>query len=255
MLKKYARFYLESFKLGFKHFSFMLFFIVINLYSFIEFVNLPEPWDMVVMGITVALRLAALGGAGYVTIKLLRTNKVPEKIFERGVLGRYWEMVKYGIVQLVVYGILWTGALLIFSRFIFVSSGIQYFWGWIVDFLFLFLFYQAIFWENEGIGKAYRIRNIFMLDKFEWLFPVYLITKLPLFAVQVLVTRGPNWASSYLGIILFLILVSAIDWIHNIFTFKVYGADRIEVYQKMRERVDEAGRKLKEKKRKKREGK
>ncbi|AZR71973.1 hypothetical protein BBF96_00275 [Anoxybacter fermentans] len=248
MIKKYINFYIESIKLAFKYPQFILFFLVNNLVLFLNFFNLSEIWFNIIFPTATVLKLGAMGGIGYVTIRLLRSGKVPEKIFLRGVVQYYWLMLKYTFLQLFIWTITGILPLYFLRKYSVVPPFIDISWYWVMEFLFIFLIYEAIFWEDKGISRAYRMRNIFLLDRFEWLLPVYLIVKLPYFIVRYLAFWGSHWLFSGIGILIIYLVIACFDWVHNIFTFKIYGADRIQVAIKMEERIKASVKRIRKKK-------
>ncbi len=240
MFRKYIDHYLNSISLAVTYPKNILFFLFLNLSFLLNLMNINEGESIFLYTLLLVLRIGAMGGIGYVTIRIIRSNKEPEKVFSRGVVKYFFPMVKLIILQMVVY--LLTGFLPItlLSRVIVIPPIALKIWEWGTDFVFMFLIYEAIFWADKGVLKAFRMRNVYMLDRFEWLLLVYIIVNLPQFLVMYLRLWGFNWLTVGAGPIIVFLIVSFLGWINTIFTFRIYGEDRIQVVQEMEKRVREA---------------
>ena len=252
MIKKYINLYAESFKLAIAFPQFVALFLFSNLHIFVDLFLRGHPYEFTIYPLAIIIRLFAMGGIGYVIVKLLRRGEVPPDIWSRGIIGNFWTMSKLLLLQMVILSItIFIPVFFLESRFL-IPPIIQDFWSWINEFLFVFFIYEAIFWEEKGVLKSYRVRNVFMLARFEWVLIVFFVWKMPYIIVSILRLWGFQWLFSGVGIILTIAFLISLDWINHIFTFKVYGEDRIEAVQDVEKRVRESQLKLKEKLRKRR---
>lgn len=240
MFKKYIQFYKESIQLAFSFPRFALFFLLVNLPILLQSFPITGNWEMVYFTVNLMVKMAALGGIGYVALKIVRTGKAPRKIFSCGVKNYFWLMLKFMILQLFLTTLAWFLPISLLERSFMITPLIRTFWYWFVEFVFIFFIYEGIFWEDKGLMAGYRMRNIYMLDRFEWVFPVYLMVKLPHILLELLPYWGWDWLLTPWGVGLIILVVSLLDWVNILFSFKVFGADRLQVAREMEKRIKEA---------------
>ncbi len=252
MIKKYARIYGEAFKLAISYPQFILLFLFSNLPTFFDFYYLSDTSNLILTPLFFVSRLAALGGIGYLVIHLLRRNEPPKDIVTKGVVRNFWIMVKYMLLQLLIVSLVSIIPLTILERYFVIPSFVPYFWMWINEYLFIFLIFEAIFWEDKGVGKAFRTRNVFMLARFEWMLAIYIVVKLPFLLVKLLPLWGYGWIYRGVWVVIPILFIMFMDWVNTIFTFKVYGEDRLRAIQEVEDKMKESSKKLKEKIREKR---
>lgn len=250
MIKKLLQLYGESIRLGVRYPLFVLFFVILNALTLAGLLKVNSFWLNVTFIASFLIKVTVQAAIGYGTIRLLRGSGSPEKMLSHGVIRNYWPVLKYSFLQLVLLSLTYYLPVAFLSGRIFVAPIAQSLWFWLTDYLFVFLIYEALFWEDKGVRYAYRMRNIFMLDRFEWMFPVYFVARLPHILIALL---GPDWLYSGVGFFVMLLFLSVFDWVNNLFTFKVYGVDRLQVAREMEERIKEAtkARKAQMKERKK----
>lgn len=247
MIKKFVRLYGEAVQLAVRYPQFIILFFFSNLLNFLDYYYLSDSWQGVLFPIALIVRLGALGGIGYVIIHLLRRDKPPQHIFTRGIKQNFWKMLKYMILQLVIFTLTTYLPIALLERYIIFPPFTEYFWLWINEYLFIFLILESIFWEDVQVRKAYRLRNIFMLARFEWMLPVYIIVKLPFLIVNLLKLRGHQLIFSGFWFVMPLLIIIVWDWINTIFSFKVFGAERLAAVQEVETKLKTSTKKMKEK--------
>ena len=235
MIKKYTELFKESVKLAFAYPQYALFFMVINLFTLTNSMDLEGGLLAANYAVGFLARLLVLAAVGYITIKLLRTGQKPERIFAWGVKPNLMLVLKYTVLQLVIWTVTSFVPLFFLSTKMALPPIGTTLWNWFMDYVFIFLTFEALFWEDKGLNQAYKTRNMYMLGKYEWIFLVYAITKVP----HVLVFMAGSWIYSWPGMLLQIIFLGALDWVSNIFTFKVYGADRLQVIEEVQSKIKE----------------
>lgn len=236
MIKKYLGLYGESFRVAFKYPQFALFFVLTNLMTLAGYVKLPGAMLQLSYVAGFLLQILVFCTVGYATVKILRTGEVPKKVFSWGI-GRNWLVVlKFSLLQIGIRTVTVFLPLYFLGPVLSLPPFGNTMWTWFMEYVFIFLIFEAIFWEDKGLGYAYRSRNIYMLGRFEWIFFVYLITRIP--HVLVLVP-GTEWLYSWPGVIVQLAFLGMFDWVSNVFTFKVYGSDRLEVIEEVQQKIKE----------------
>lgn len=253
MIKKLIRLYGEAVQLALRYPQFVILFFFSNLLNFLDYYYLSDSWQGILFPLAVIVRLGALGGIGYVIIHLLRRKQPPRHIFSRGIKQNFWKMLKYVVLQLLILTVTSYLPMALLSRYVVLPPFTQYFWLWINEYLFIFLIHEAIFWEDVKVRKAYRLRNIFMLARFEWMLPVYFIVKLPFLLINLLKLKGHHIFFTGIWFWVPLLIVIAWDWINTIFAFKVYGTERLEAIQEVEDKLKKSAKKMKTKIRQKKE--
>lgn len=250
MLKKYIHFYKESVLLAVSFPQFALFFLLVNLPILLQSVPTSGNWEMIFFTLSLVVKMAALGAIGYITLKIVRTGKAPRNIFSHGVKYYFGLMLKFMILQLFLTTLAWFLPISLLEGNFMITPIIRTFWYWFVEFVFIFLIFEGIFWEDKGLMAGYRMRNIYMLDRFEWMFLVYLVVKLPHIILELLPYWGWNWLLTPWGVGLIILVVSMFDWVNILFSFKVFGSDRLQVAQEMEDRIKKSEKQRKNRRKK-----
>lgn len=236
MIKKYIDLYGESFRLALRYPQFALLFVVMNLLTLAGYLKLPGALTQLSYVAGFLLKIFLLSAIGYITVRILRTGELPKKVLSLGI-GRNWLVVlKFSLLQIGIQTVTTFLPLYFFASKLGLPPFGNTVWAWFMEYVFIFLIFEALFWEDRGLGYAYRSRNIYMLGRFEWIFFAYLLTKVPHVLVML---PGAAWLYTWPGILVYLAFLGMFDWVSNIYTFKVYGSDRLEVIEEVQQKIKE----------------